>query len=308
MEAACSRLALAADDYPSRPIRLIVSSAAGSSPDVIARLIAGEMSLQLRQQVVVDNRVGASSIIGTAALARSDPDGYTLGYVTPTFVLNRALNFRTPFDAERDFEPVIRFGHQPLMLVVSGTSPYKHLPQLIDAASGGVDKLTYASTGQGSIFHLAGELFCQSTRTHAVHVPYTSGPRAINDLIGGQVDFMFNAFNALLPHVQAGRLRGLGVSSVARSPLSPGVPTIVEQGVANFEVLTWGGLVAPAAVPPKVTALLNATANAALATPHVQRTLTETGYEIVGGSASGFKAYLQDELNKWREVVRRSHL
>ena len=306
--AAWSRPAHAAGDYPSRPIRLIVASAAGSSPDVIARLVAGEMSLNLHQQVVVDNRAGASSIIGTDALAKATPDGHTIGYVTPTFVLNQALQFRTPFDAERDFQPVIQFGQQPLMLVVSGTCPHKTLPQLIEAARGKADKLTYASTGQGSIFHLAAELFCQSTRTHAVHVPYTSGPQAINELIGGQVDFMFNAVNALFPHVQAGRLRGLGVSSVVRSPALVNIPTIAEQGVENFEVVTWGGLVAPAAVSPEVLALLNASANAALTAPRVRRTLTETGYEIVGGSAPRFKAYLQDELNKWREVVRRSRL
>lgn len=305
---AWSSLAFAANDYPSRPIRLIVSSAAGSSPDVIARLIAAEMSISLQQQVVVDNRAGASSIIGTNVLAKASPDGYTIGYVTPAFVLNRALRSQTPFDADRDFQPVIQCGHQPLMLVVSNDSTYETLPKLIEAASNGSSRLTYASTGQGSIFHLATELFFQSTRTQAVHVTYTSGPQAINDLIGGRVDFMFNAFNTLVPHVQAGRLRGLGVSSVVRSATLAGIPTIIEQGVEKFEVVTWGGLIAPAAVSPDVLVVLNASANTALATPHVQQTLIQTGYEIVGGSALSFGGFMQDELRKWREVVRQSRL
>lgn len=301
-------LAFSATDYPSRPIRLIVSSAAGSSPDVIGRLIAAEMSVFLRQQIIVENRAGASSIIGTDALAKARPDGYTIGYVTPAFVLNRALLYQTPFDADRDFQPVIQCGHQPLMLVVSGSSPYETLPQLIEASRHSAHKITYASTGQGSIFHLATELFFQSTRTHAVHVTYTSGPQAINDLIGGRIDFMFNALNSLIPHVLAGRLRGLGVSSAVRSATLADMPTIIEQGVEKFEVVTWGGLVAPAAVSPEILALLNAAANTALATPHVQQTLTQTGYEIVGGSALSFRGFLQDELRKWREVVRQSRL
>ena len=306
--AAWPRLLLAADDYPSRPIRLIVSSAAGSSPDVIARLVSAEMSFLLRQQIVVENRVGASSIIGINAVAKSIPDGYTFGYVTPTVVLNRALQMSLPFDTDRDLQPLIRFGQQPLMIAVSATSAYKTLAQLIDATRGTANRLSYASTGTGSIFHLAAELFFQSTGTSAVHVPYTSGPQAITDLLGGRIDFMFNAVNVLVPQVQAGKLRGLGVSSVHRSAVLPDVPSIREQGVANFEVMTWGGLVAPAEVAPEIVAALNAAANAALATPHVRRTLTESGYEIVGGTALSFKAFLQSELDKWREVVKRAGL
>lgn len=306
--AAWPRLLRAADDYPSRPIRLIVSSAAGSSPDVIARLVSAEMSLLLRQQIVVENRVGASSIIGINAVAKSIPDGYTVGYVTPTVVLNRALQMSLPFDTDRDLQPVIRFGQQPLMLAVSATSAYGTLSQLIDAARGTANRLSYASTGAGSIFHLAAELFFQSTGTSAVHVPYTSGPQAITDLLGGRIDFMFNAVNVMVSQVQAGKLRGLGVSSVHRSAVLPDVPSIQEQGVANFEVLTWGGLMAPAEVAPEVVAALNAAANAALATPQVRRTLTESGYEIVGGTAISFKAFLQRELDKWREVVKRAGL
>jgi tripartite-type tricarboxylate transporter receptor subunit TctC len=301
-------LVLAADDYPSRPIRLIVSSSPGSSPDVIARLIAGEMTQLLRQQVLVENRAGASSIVGINAVAKSNPDGYSIGYVTPTIVLNRALQMPLPFDAERDLQPVVRLGQQPLMLAVSAASPIKTLQQLINEARSDANKLSYASTGAGSIFHLAAELLGQSTGMGAVHVPYTSGPQAITDLIGGRVDFMFNAVNVLVPQVQAGRLRGLGVSSANRSTALPEVPTIQEQGVENFEVMTWGGLVAPAEVGSEIVAILNATVNACLAAPQVRRVLVESGYEIVGGTAQSFKAFLQSELGKWRDVVKRAGL
>ncbi len=298
--------ALAADDYPSRTIRLIVASAPGSSPDVIARLVAAEMSLRLRQQVVVENRVGASSIIGTNMVAKSGPDGYTVGYVTPTLVLNRVLQMPVPFDADRDLQPVIRFGHQPLVLAVSSASPYATLAEFISAARNPANKLSYASTGLGSIFHLAAELFFQSTGISAVHVPYTAGPQAINDMFGGRIDFMFNALNVIVPQIRSGRLRALGVTSINRSAALPEVPTFAESGVKDCEVLTWGGLVAPAEVPPDAIAVLNAAANAALQASHVRQTLVDSGYEIVGGTSATFKAFLQGELDKWRQVVKRT--
>jgi tripartite-type tricarboxylate transporter receptor subunit TctC len=303
-----SRSAWAADDYPSRTIRLIVASAAGSSPDVIARLVAAEMALRLRQQVQVENRVGASSIIGTNVVAKSGPDGYTVGYVTPTLVLNRALQMPLPFDADRDLQPVIRFGHQPLVLAVRATSPYATFAEFISAARNPAKKLSYASTGLGSIFHLAAELFFQSTGTTAVHVPYTAGPQAINDMLGGHIDFMFNALNVIVPQVRSGRLRALAVSSMNRSAALPEVPTLTELVVKDCEVLTWGGLVAPTEVPQDIIAVLNAAANAALQVPHVRQTLVDSGYEIVGGSPATFKAFLQNELDKWRQVVKRSDI
>jgi tripartite-type tricarboxylate transporter receptor subunit TctC len=300
--------ALAVDDYPSRTIRLIVASAPGSSPDVIARLVAAEMSLRLRQQVQVDNRVGASSIIGTNMVAKAGPDGYTIGYVTPTLVLNRALQMPLPFDADRDLQAVIRFGHQPLVLVVSSASPHLTLAEFINAARGTANKLSYASTGLGSIFHLAAELFFQSTGTSAVHVPYTAGPQAINDMFGGRVDFMFNALNVIVPHIRSGRLRALGVTSMNRSAALPEVPTFSEAGVKDCEVLTWGGLVAPAEVSPEVIGVLNGAANAALQAPSVRQTLVDSGYEVVGGTPASFKAFIQGELDKWRHVVRRADI
>jgi tripartite-type tricarboxylate transporter receptor subunit TctC len=301
-------LVLAADEYPSRTIRLIVASAPGSSPDVIARLVAAEMSVNLRQQVQVDNRVGASSIIGTNMVAKSRPDGYTIGYVTPTLVLNRALQMPVPFDADRDLQPVIRFGHQPLVLVVSSGSQYSTLSELITSARNPANKLSYASTGLGSIFHLAAELLFQSTASSAIHVPYTAAPQAINDMLGGRVDFMFNALNVTAPQIRSDRLRALGVTSMNRSAALPEVATFSELGVKDCEVLTWGGLVAPAEVWPDAVAVLNAAANAALQAPKVRQTLIDSGYEVVGGTAAGFKAFIQGELEKWRQVIKRADI
>lgn len=298
----------AADVYPSRLVRLIVSSSAGSSPDSIARLVAAEMSAHMGQQMLVDNRPGASTAIGTAAVARSIPDGYTVGYVTPSLVLNRAIGMALPFDAENDLRAVVQMGYQPVMLAQGPSRSFQSVTELVEFSRGHPGELTYASTGPGSILHLAAELFAQSTRTRFVHVPYASAPQATTDLLGGRIDFMFNALNALLPHVRAGRLKGLGVSSLKRSLAVPDMPTLDEQGLDRFEVLTWGGFVVPAGVSREIVSYLNATANAALAAPAVARTLTESGYEIVGGSSARFETFLRSELDKWSEVVRRSGL
>jgi tripartite-type tricarboxylate transporter receptor subunit TctC len=299
---------LLAASYPSRPIRLIVSSAAGSSPDAIARLIVTEMAQQLHQPFVVDNRPGASTVIGTNAVAKADPDGYLLGYATPSLVLNPALHTALPYDTERDLEPVIQFGSQPLVLVVSAASAYANLDQLIEAARRQPDRLTCASTGVGSIFHLAAERFGVDTAARLLHVPYTSGPQAITDLIGGQVDCMFNATNALVSHLRAGRLRALAVTSAARAAVLPEVPTVAERIRQPFDVRSWGGLIAPAQTPRDIVAALNDAANAALAAPALLRTLGEGGYEVAGGTPGSFKAFLRDETARWSEVISRSGL
>lgn len=290
--------------YPSHAVHLIVGSSPGSSPDVIARLVAAELAQQLKQPVVVENKPGASTSIGIASVAKAPPDGYLIGYVTPSLVLNPALHAAVAFDGERDLEPVVRLGGQPLVLAVNAATPWHDVHALVDDARRG--HLTYASTGAGSIFHLTTARFCAAAGIACVHVPYTSGPQAITELIGGQVDFMFNAVNVLLPHLKSGRLRALGVTSLARSALLPDLATLAEQGIAGIEVVTWGGLVVPSRTPRDVVEALNAAANAALAAPQVRKTLAESGYEIAGGSADGFKAFLRAEKAKWEAIVQAS--
>jgi tripartite-type tricarboxylate transporter receptor subunit TctC len=292
-------------EYPTRPVRLLVPSVPGSSPDVIARLIAADMSTRFKHPLLVENRAGASSIIGINAVAKAAPDGYTLGYVTPTLVLNRVLRLPLPFDADRDLHPVIQFGAQPVVLVVAAASRHRNVAQLMEEARLASGRLSYASTGLGSIFHLSAELLRLHANVGFVHVPYTSGPQAITDLVGNRVDFMFNALNVVLPHVRSGQLRALGVSSLQRSATMPDVPTLAEQGLRLPEVMTWGGMVAPADTPADILELLNESANAALVAPAVRQVLTDSGYEIVGGSAARFKAFLRSELEKWGEVVNR---
>lgn len=299
------RLALAAT-YPSHPLRLLIGSAAGSSPDAIARLVAAGMSPRLGQAVIVENKPGASTAIGIGEVARSPPDGYLAGYATPALVLNPALHMPLPFDAERDLQPVIQFGSQPLVMVVRQTSPYLRIDQLIDAARRQPDMLSFASTGLGSIFHLTMERVSMATGARCLHVPYLSGPQAITDLIGGAVDCMFNAVNVVLPMLRSGRLRGLAITGRNRAPLLPDVPTIAERLVPDFDVQSWGGMVVRARTPRDVVSVLNAAANSALAQAHVVEALTQSGYEIVGGTSDAFKDFLRSESVRWGDAIAHS--
>ena len=297
----------AAAAYPERPIHLIVSSSAGSAPDAIARLLADGLSSQLGQSVIVDNRPGASTSLGTNAVAKAAADGYWLGYVTPSLVLNRALHATLPFDAERDLQPVVQVGAQPLALAVNAASPYRSLADLIEAAARRPGELTYGSTGPGSIFHLTAELFAQSAGIRLEHIPYASGPQALTDLVSGRIDCMFNAITVLSAQVRANRLLALAVTGHARSRVLPDVPTLAEQQV-DIEVLSWGGLVAPARTPIEIVNTINGAANAALASPALRQALTESGYNVIGGSSTEFRGLLAAELVRWSEVVRRSGL
>jgi len=291
--------------YPERPVRLILGSAAGSSPDVIARLVARGMAEDLKQPVVVENRPGASTTIALAGVVHAAADGHTIGYVTTAFVLNRALGLEQPFDADAALRPILEIGIQPTLLVVSSRSPYRSLNELVAAARHRPGLITYASTGPGSIFALAAEMLQWTAGVHFLHIPYTQGPQALVDLDAERVDAMFNPLNVVMPHVRDGRLRALGITSARRSRVLPEVPTFAEQGFRGVEVLTWGGLVAPASTPDDRIARLNAAANAALQMPGPRQTLLDSGYDIVGGTEAAFGAFMRQELQKWTEVGAR---
>jgi len=291
--------------FPDRAMRLIIGSAPGSSPDVIARTVARGMTAELGQQIIVDNRPGASTSIGLVAVARAPADGYTLGYVTTAIVLNRALGLEQPFDAEAELRPILQVGIQPTLLVVSGASAHRSLDELVAAARREPGRITYASTGPGSILNLAANMLQWSAGIEFLHIPYALGPQALVDLAAQRVDAMFNPVNVVLPQLRDGRLRALGITSERRARMLPDVPTFAEQGYADMEVLTWGGLVAPAGTPDERIARLNAAANVALDATELRQTLADSGYDLVGGSPAAFAAFMRAELRKWSDVARR---
>jgi len=297
-------LRAAEGDYPNRPVRLIVPSAAGSASDWIARLVCAEVARDIQQAILIDNRPGASSIIGTEAVGHAASDGYTLGYAMPAFALNRAVGMTLPYDTERRFRPIIQIGWQPELLVINTALGVSTLADLLAVARQRPGRLTYASSGSGGIFHLSAELMRAQAAVHLVHVPFSSSPPAVTAVIGGHVDMMFNALSAVLSPVQDKRLLAVGVTSDKRSPVLPDVPTMAEAGVNGCEVLTWGGIYAPAAVPETICTFINERFNAALAAPRVRDGLLARGYEAIGGSAAQFDTFIRSEVDKWTRVAR----
>ena len=297
----------AASEYPVRPIRFIVPSAAGGSPDINARLLGTELTKQMGQPIVIDNRAGAAGSIGMELIARAAPDGYTIGYGnTPTLAINRSVLARLPYDPDKDLRKVALLGVSPDILAVTLSLPTRSVQELIDLAKTNPGKLSFGSSGTGTALHVAGELFKLMTGTQIVHVPYKAAQQAITDMIGGQLQMMFDNIPSILPHIRAARVRGLGVTSLKkRSPAIPELPTISET-VPGFEVTVWGGVVVPIGVPPAIVAKLNAEINKALSSPVLKEKYAAIGYEVVAGTPEQFDAFVKKEIGKWADVVKRS--
>jgi tripartite-type tricarboxylate transporter receptor subunit TctC len=295
-----------AADYPDRPIRYIVPSAPGGAPDVSSRLLATELSKQMGQQVVVDNRTGAAGSIGTEMIVRAAPDGYTIGYgVTSTLGINPSVLPRLPYDPIKDLQKVVQTILNHNLLAVTPALPVRSVQELIDYAKKNPGKLSYGSSGNGTSIHLSGELFKLMTGTQMLHVPYRAAQQAITDMIGGQLQLMFDNMSSILPHVKAGRVRGLAVTGAKRSLAIPELPTIGET-VPGFEITTFGGMVVPVGVSKAIVARLNAEVNKALASPVLKEKLEGLGYEIVGGTSEQFDLFVRKEVAKWADVVKRS--
>ena len=293
--------------WPDRPIRLIVPSAAGGSPDILCRYLASELGKRLGQPVVVENRPGAAGNIGIQAVARSEPDGYTLGYGNiATLAINRALFADLPYNVERDLIPVVAATTTSNLLVVNRDLPVKNVAELIAYAKAHPGKLTMASAGNGTTSHLGGELFKTTEKIDVLHVPYRGSPQAIQDVIGGSVQMMFDNLPSILPSVNAGSVRALAVTSSTRSPLSPTVPTMQEAGVAGYEMQAWGGFVLPTGTPEPVVQRLNQEFNAMLADDAVKKKLGELAFDTIGGSQQDFRALIDRETRKWAGVVKES--
>ncbi|MGH8702061.1 MAG: Bug family tripartite tricarboxylate transporter substrate binding protein [Burkholderiales bacterium] len=296
-----------AQDYPTKPIRLIVPSAAGGAPDINARLLASELVKQMGRQIVVDNRPGAAGSIGMELVVRAVPDGYTIGYGTvPALAINRSMYPKLSHDPEKDLQKVAQLGYQPNLLAVAFALPVKSVKELIAYAKSSPGKLSYGSSGNGTTLHLGMEQFKLMTGTQMVHVPYKGAPQATTEMIAGQVHLMFDNFNSIFPHVKAGRVRGLGVTTLKRSPALPDLPTLDEAGVPGFELTVWGGIVVPVGVPKPIVAKLNAEINRALATPELKEKFSAIGYTLVGGTPEQFDVFVKKEVAKWADVIKRS--
>ncbi len=293
--------------YPERPIRLIISSAAGGSPDVVTRILAIELVKQMGQQIVIDNRVGGAQTIGTDMVVRATPDGYTIGYANVvTLAINKTLLARQPYDPDKDLVLIGQFLSTHNVLAVHPALPVKSVRELIDHAKKNPGKLLNASAGNGTTGHLGGELFKIMTGTQIVHVPYKGSPQGLQDLMAGQVQLMFDNLTSSSPHVKSGKLRGLGVSGPRRSPVFPDMPTIAEAGVPGYATTAWGGLVAPVGTPREIIVKLNAETNRALQSPQLKERYAAIDAEPVGGSIAEFAAFVKAESVKWGEVVRKS--
>jgi tripartite-type tricarboxylate transporter receptor subunit TctC len=293
-----------AQPYPSRLIKIIVPYAAGGAVDIVARTIGQPLSEALKQPVIVDNRPGASANIGMELVAKAAPDGYTLLMASNGIATNMALFPQLAFDGRRDFVPIAKIGYAPLVFVVPASSPAKSLKDLIAMAKADPGKLTYASAGNGSSGHLAGELLKSTAKIDALHVPYKGGAPAITDLLGERISFMPINPVEVMAHIRAGRLRALAVASDKRFPSLPDVPTVVEAGLAGYEASVWWGLVAPAKTPPEIVRQLNAETNKALANPAIANKLGELGVVVTPGTPEQYAAFIKSQTELWSGVVK----
>jgi len=299
-------MAAAQGAYPHKPIRMIVPYPPGGPTDVLGRIVAQKLSESLGQQVVVENRPGASGMIGAELVAKAAPDGYTLLTNASIHVINPSLYPKMNFDALRDFAPVSLIAQVPLILVVNPGLPVKSVQELIALGKAEPNRLNFGSSGNAAAPHLAGESFKIATGIQMQHVPYKGSAPALTDLIGGQVQLIFDSMPSAMPHVKSGKIRALAVTTAKRSPTVPDLPTIAESGVPGFDISTWYGVWAPAGTPKDIVNKVSAEIAKALQQPAVRERLAALGAEPVGNTPEEFAAYCQSELAKWSKIVRES--
>jgi tripartite-type tricarboxylate transporter receptor subunit TctC len=303
--ACCACVGVAAAQYPERPIRLIVASAPGGQPDTNSRMFAQELSKQFKQQVVVDNRVGATGIIGYEMLAKSAPDGYTISYVAFTLATNPSLVSKLPYDVTRDMQLLILTHISPNILAILPSLPVKSVTELISHAKQNPGKLMFGSGGTGASSHIGMELFMQMTGVQLVHIPYKGVQQAITEMIGGRLQLLSDNASPMMPHITSGRLRGLGTTGARRVPIAPDLPTIAEAGVPGYEITPWGGYTTPAGTPRAIVTKLNAELNKIVAMPYVRERWISVGIEPVGGTPEHFTEHVKKETVKWSAVIKR---
>lgn len=299
--------AVAAQTYPSRPIKLIVPFPPGGPNDIIARVVAQRMSEILGQTIMIDNRGGAGGVVGTDAVAKAAPDGYTIGIASAgAIAISASLVEKVPYDSTKDLTAITLVATVPELLVVPAGLNVNSFGELVAMINAKPGQLNFASTGPGSMPHLAGELLKINGKLNIVHVPYRGAAPAVNDLLGGQVQMMFADIPVLLPHVQASKLKALAIASKARAPSLPDVKTLSELGLANVDAENWYGMIGPAKMPADVVAKLNAVTVEALKSPGVIEKLSPQGAHLVGDSPEQFAAFIKIEIAKWAKVVEAS--
>jgi tripartite-type tricarboxylate transporter receptor subunit TctC len=298
--------AAVAQSYPARAVKVIVPFAVGGPADIYGRFIAAKLTDSLGHPFVVEDRPGAGSIVGSDAVAKSAPDGYTLLVMLNTHTVNETLVPKKPFDLMRDFAPVTGINYSDLMMVIHPSVPAQNLKEFIAYAKANPGKLNYASSGTGTPYHMAGELFKSMAGVDIVHVPHKGSDQARTAILGGQVQMMIDAITTMNANAKAGKVRALGTTGAKRSPVSPDVPTVAEAGVPGYETTIWLGLMAPAGTPRPVLEKLNAEVNKILASAEVRETWGKQGAQPMGMSIDAFDKFLRADVAKWAKVVKAS--
>ena len=301
---ALAALAANAQDYPTRPIRIIVPFAPGGSADVFGRVIAQRLQETLGQNVIVDNRPGAGSVIGTDAVAKSAPDGYTLLLMSNTHTVNESLIPNKPFQLMRDFVPIAPINYSDLVLVAKAGAPFNTLDELIKAAKAKPGGMSYASSGPGTPYHMAGELFKAMAGIAVVHIPYKGSAGARTDVLGGQLEMMFDAIPTMTEHIKSGKVKAIATTGKARSSALPDVPTMAEAGVPGYEATIWLGLMAPKGTPAAVVTRLNAELSKITSNPEVRRAWGAQGTTPMTMGIDEFTRYMNDDITKWARIVK----
>jgi tripartite-type tricarboxylate transporter receptor subunit TctC len=296
----------APQSYPNAPVKMIVPYPPGGPTDVVARVVGQKLSEQLGQQFIVDNRAGAGGNIGAEAVARSPADGYTLLVATTAHAINMSLFKKLSYHTLKDFAPVSPLTHGPLVIVANPSLPVQNVRELIELAKSKPGELNFASSGNGQSTHLAGELFSAMAGVKMTHVPYKGSAPALTDVIGGQASLMFDTMLSAMPFVKTGKLKALAVTSAARSPAAPELPTVAESGLPGYEAIAWNGLLAPAGTPKEVIAKLSAELKKTLELPEIREKFAHQGFTAVWSPPEAFASFLQAEVEKWAKVVKTS--
>jgi tripartite-type tricarboxylate transporter receptor subunit TctC len=299
----CPTFAMA-QDFPNKPIRLIVPFPPGGPNDIIARTVAHRMSDILKQPINIDNKGGQGGVLGTDVVAKSAPDGYTIGVVSAGALAISPSMEKVAYDTLKDLQPITLVAKVPEMLVVATSVPAKNMDELVALAKAQPGKLNFASSGPGSLPHLAGELFKLTAHIDITHVPYRGAAPAVNDLLGQQVQMVFLDLPVLLPQIKAGKLRPIAVGAPARVPSAPDVPTTTEVGMSKLQTENWYGMVGPAHMPPEIVATLNKAAVEAMRDPDVVSKLSIQGAILVGDTPDQFRAFIDSEIKKWAMVIK----